>query len=243
MSPQQVDELHARIERLERKRRRAYRALAAVVVVAVVASAVGARKEEPPKAVVSEAFVVRDGQGKIKAWLSLNDNGKPDLSFFDDEKNCRLKLRLDRSDAPSIDFMDKEGTSKMSMSLDKDGGPSLLLRDKDKIRLSLSLAPDGSSHLSLQGKGGGEIHLSSSKDQTGWVVSNRAGKTRMGLVSDESTGLIGWSIYDKNGVSRLSSSVGADGGAGLKLVGPDGNLLFQVPEAPAGKGKNVLNVR
>ena len=67
------------------------------------------------------SVVLHDVRGKLRALLSLEENGSPMLRFTDSDENLRMALVVDEHGLPSLGMIDKEGKVRFAIQLDKDG--------------------------------------------------------------------------------------------------------------------------
>lgn len=121
-------------------------AVCLVVTVAALAYAVG--KTSAPEVIRAQRFELVDAEGKIRAVLSSDPDGRPgpDLVLFDYKDEIRAKLALDGlelrdgkghvraafvlRDSPALMFVDEGGVPGAWLSVRNDGTTALELSDE-----------------------------------------------------------------------------------------------------------------
>jgi hypothetical protein len=162
----------SRIERLEEQNRRLKRGALACLVVIVSFGVMGQtqRKSTPrataptpalapvlPKNIEAESFILKDGNGRVRAELSMSGTG------------------------PSLKLRDQGGTALVTLSLNDaaPGGPFLLLSDpQHHAGLSMSVLEGAGSQLSLSGERADiQAHIGVTPDGTSLALSDQDGFT------------------------------------------------------------------
>jgi hypothetical protein len=69
------------------------------------------------------SVVMHDVRSKLRALLSIEENGSPMLRFTDSDENPRMAIVVDKAGLPSLAMIDKEGKVRFAVQLDKDGNP------------------------------------------------------------------------------------------------------------------------
>jgi hypothetical protein len=67
--------------------------------------------------------VLYDMRGKLRAMLSIEENGSPVLRFTDSDEKPRMAIVVDTDSLPSLGMIDKDGKIRFAVQLDKDGNP------------------------------------------------------------------------------------------------------------------------
>jgi hypothetical protein len=155
-------DLRLRLESLERRQRYLARA-GTVALLAVIAVALLGQAPQPPKTVEAETFLVRDKDGvprasltvgvdgrvgfaladrrqKIRAWVTVTQEGAPELRFYDAAETLRAGLTLDPAGTPRFFMADKSGKARARFELGGDGAPTLRLLDgaeKDRAAIGV----------------------------------------------------------------------------------------------------------
>lgn len=131
-------DVEARLERLERENRAWKIAALALLLAAVIAWQArpleAASGIQAPLDVQSQAFVLKDGAGRVRAKLAV-DRGQdaPILYFFDTAGHGRLVLGLTRDGRPRMALNDAVGQPHVSLTLEDFNEPSMLFYTKDTI--------------------------------------------------------------------------------------------------------------
>lgn len=177
-----IDSLSERVERLERECRRwRWAGIVAALGAASTVVAGANRLEDAPKTIRAESFAVIDGQGRTKAVLGsdLEGKGRHVLEFLDADGRRRLVAGFDEGNGvPAISLTDPDGREQVAIHVvpkqgavmalgDRPGGAGVLLVSAPsglaalgfvakggENRLNMGINPDGSSQLLLRDKSG-----------------------------------------------------------------------------------------
>jgi hypothetical protein len=175
--------LGRRVDELERENRRLRRAgvvqmgLVGVMLLITAVMLISMRMAEGRLAEVVEAerFVVRDGEGHVRAVIGVNQDGASRIVLQDRDGRERLRLSLLPDGSPGMTFADREGRSRAVLGLLPDETSTLVFADRwGMTRAVLGLSPDESSTL---------------------VFADRNGEARVG-VGIESDGSAGVTLYN-----------------------------------------------
>jgi hypothetical protein len=143
----------ARLNRIEKQNAR-LRAAGVIILLLAVASVLMGQALPRSRVIEGEAFILKDGQGKTRARLSLRTGFSPGLELYDKDGNVRALLGADPDSSSGLLFFDEEQKPRASLGLNVDG-PRLWFADKsNKTRASINLSPDGSPGLELLDKDG-----------------------------------------------------------------------------------------
>ncbi len=153
-----------RLERLERENRWMKRAGAVGIALAAVVLVMGQAKAEP-RVIEAEAFVVRDGEGKQRAVLSMEKPNTPSLVLFDkngtkrvyllaeqggraslglgpEDGEIRTVLRVNTGGDAALNFFDANGKRGSQFGIDMLDQPSLYLMTEDRNQVILEATRD-----------------------------------------------------------------------------------------------------
>jgi len=143
----------ARLNRIEKQNAR-LRVVGLTILFLAVAGLLTGQALPRSKVVEAEAFILKDGQGKTRARLSLRTGFSPGLELYDKDGNLRAILGTDPDSSSGLLFFDEEQKPRASFGVNVDG-PRLWFADKsNKTRASINLSPDGSPGLELLDKEG-----------------------------------------------------------------------------------------
>ena len=154
-----------RMEQFERENQRLRRlgvyVLGAVGVLLGLAAAfvvVAARHGMPgfvPTVTESRRFIVRDGEGKVRATIGTNAEGSSQFMLQDEGGRERLRMSVLPDGGAGVAFVDSTGRSRMVLGLLPDQSASVVLADGGgKTRTVLNLSPNGASTILFADKGG-----------------------------------------------------------------------------------------
>ncbi len=116
-----------------------------------------------PNVLKAERFEVVGKDGKVRAFLSILEDGRPTLALLDDKGELRAWLFLSADGSPRLVLShkgllvltDAKGEFRSLLRLDQAGSPTLALSDgAGNIRSVLGLGEDGSPTLVLRDKEG-----------------------------------------------------------------------------------------
>ncbi|MGH7372433.1 MAG: hypothetical protein ACREJK_11395, partial [Candidatus Methylomirabilales bacterium] len=150
MDEQTMQTLVRRLDRVERENRR-WRWTTAVVLGGIAGGVLMSQSAHPTVANVIEAekFVLRDAQGKARAWLETA-SGSVNLALADRDEKSRAFVYVRADGSTGLALYDKTSTRRGGLYVSADGSPSLDLADKEgKAYVQLKLGPDGLPSVSL----------------------------------------------------------------------------------------------
>ena len=142
-----------RLTRVEAQNRRLRRAGIVAGIAVGLALLVGQARPRSrtgaDKAVEAQAFVLRDGQGRERAWLGVWEDS-PRLMMYDKQRNLRLGLRVGEDGAPAVILSGPGMKTRAWLRLHADGAVSLALRDRQgQTRAALGVEKNGVAKLKL----------------------------------------------------------------------------------------------
>lgn len=152
--------LEIRIERLERQnqlfRRGALTCLIALVSIGLMGQTKRPRKAAPtpapaapvvPDKIEAQSFILKDGNGKIRAELSMAGTG-PTFKLLDESGTPLMTLSLNDGSpqGPMMRFSDPQHNAGVSLSVLEGMGSQLsLMGARPDIQARIAVAPDGTS--------------------------------------------------------------------------------------------------
>jgi hypothetical protein len=175
-----VDDLEKENQKLKRNGTLMMGAVALMLLVTTV-MLISMRISAGSVAEVVEAnrFVLRDGDGHIRALIGVNQDNAARIVLQDRDGRERLRMSLLPDGSPGVSFADREGRSRAVLGLLPDETSTLVFADRwGKSRAVLGLSSDESSTL---------------------VFADRNGETRVG-VGVESDGTAGMTLFDREPV-------------------------------------------
>jgi len=122
--------LEQRLEKLERENRWMRRIGAVAVALVGACVLVGQVDKELPDLVV-RSLKVKDGNGRVRAWLGTLPDGSPHLRLTSEDLRIRANLATHADGSASLALIDKSYMVRAMLTTDADGSPSLNLADKD----------------------------------------------------------------------------------------------------------------
>lgn len=231
------DTPEARLDRMDRQLWVAKRGLVlAFLAFSGLVVSIGARQAENTKTIVTQRVILRDDAGKVRAWLALDPEGLPNLTFFDSHGKSRLDIKLGKGESPSLNLTDQNSKLRMFLELGEAGHPMLALADNEAIRIAAGVNAEGSSNLSISSKKGNHIGITSEPDQSGLVITDDKHQPKMGFTYDNHKGSGELRLFDGRLRSRLQATVGPNGNPAILLTDPTGAPLFQAPGHPLNQG-------
>lgn len=160
-----VGDIHALREENRRLRRNG---LGAVILLAILFLG-GAWTQNQVKSVESEQLVLRNSKGNVCAKLFTDDNGFPNLAFYDDTGRTRLELGLSR-DGQGLSIYDerKEGGS-IVLDVNRFGASTLMVRGQDGKVVTLLAAkkPSDCAEITLGDDDENQMQLTAGPDTCG----------------------------------------------------------------------------
>ena len=157
--------LTRRVEELERDNRRlrrlgTYMLVGMGTLLGLSASiiVVAARHGMPglvPQVTESRGFLLRDGEGQIRATLGMNKKGAAQLALQDADGRDRLRFSVLADGSSGAAFVDSAGASRIVMGLLPDETSTIVLADHaGKTRTVLGLSKNGASTIVFADAGG-----------------------------------------------------------------------------------------
>jgi hypothetical protein len=115
----------------------------AAVLAALTLALIGAG-DRLPGAVEGREFVLRDGDGLMRASLTIRPNGTPGLGLFDKSGQVRLSLDLAEDAAPGVNLFDADGTLRAAIAIRPDGTPAVgLFDERGQVQRSVEIEANG----------------------------------------------------------------------------------------------------
>ena len=141
------------------KNRIAWVALLFCIVACICLFAAETRPETETKVVKAQKFELIDKEGKVRAALSVKDDGEPSLSLIDSDGTTRAEVFL-VDGCPVLAIRDKVGKTRAALTASPAGNAGLVLLDKDeKERASFGLDFDGSPKMEIRDKAGNKTKV------------------------------------------------------------------------------------
>lgn len=192
--------LAERMERLECENRRirtwARLGLAGAGAAGVLAlSVLLGVKPSGPDVVEARALRLLDRDGKVRATLSTETGNGVALSLFDRQGKSRGAFRLAGDGTPSLDLIHADGHPRVILQVTPDGLGTLGFSEKDRVRVSLGLSPNGVAGLIVSDR---------EKNRSSAVIIKRNGSPFV-VVSNK----------DSNASAALGLTPGNEGGLAL----------------------------
>jgi hypothetical protein len=230
MDEQTMEALEQRLYRVELCSRRWKWATAIILggIVSGVLVGQSARSAVTP-VLEAERFVLRDAQGKARAWFETS-NGSVNLALADRDEKSRAFLYVRADGSAGLALYDKTSTRRGGLYVSADGSPSLDLADKDgKASVQLKLGPDGLPSVSLVDRDGrrvGLFILPDGRPAVGLVDATAKLRAALDLGRDGEARVI---LSDKGATERAELAVLSDGTPRLSLIGHAGRLTWHGP--------------
>jgi hypothetical protein len=116
---------------------------------------------QEPKTIEAQQFIVRDGNGKVRATLgAVNAWSKTVLSLHDEEGVPRTYLELEAGGYPSLSFLRADGNPWFIVRRTNNGRTVLkLTRDNARPGLTIVVPDDGDVKVGLGKSNGEEVML------------------------------------------------------------------------------------
>lgn len=207
MSQGKMNDGTQRLEAAEREIRRVKRVGA--MTIAMIAALVLMGQAIPPKAtkvVEAEQFVLRDRNGKARAWLNMSDDSV-NFALADTNEKTRTLLYLLDDGTHGLILATQDGQTRVEVKVGGNGVPTLSLVDNDGNRIGMFILSDGKPALGLV---------------------DRTQKLR-GSLGLETDGQVRLTLSDRNATERAELTVLADGTPRLSLIGHSGRLTWHGP--------------
>lgn len=157
MNDQTMSEVSCQLARPERKIHRS-RQVWTLVFLAVVTLVImqQANVSKIPKVIEAESFILRDTTGKIRATLSIDSNGNPELTLKDKEQRVLTQLHFSQWGEPRLNLIHKNGKAIVNLGVGADASTGLALTHTDgRFGAMLGVDSKGTSELRLFDKQGG----------------------------------------------------------------------------------------
>ncbi|MBI4464281.1 MAG: hypothetical protein HY647_06210 [Acidobacteria bacterium] len=220
----ELNDVLKRLEKLERQNRRLKQigAVALVVIAALVLMGQAfptrtvAAQSSPQRTVEANEFILRDGDGKVRAMLTSSG-----LNLIDVDGNLRAAVGVTPV-GPVLMLQAADQKTRAVLALEL-GVPILRLYTDDKGGALIAMRPNGPNFTLFDANEQGRVVAALGQDGATLSLHNADGKTRVGLADrTDASALI---LYSPNGEERV------------KLIGePDGaELLLGVLERSSGR--------
>ncbi len=124
-----LDSLRSELDDLRRRHRSTRRLLILLLVVGAGCAATGFSAPNPNE-MVSERFVLVDGQRRVRALLRLTDDGTPWLSFYNQAGRVRASISGGEAGA-DVSLCDARGQKSVRVRSEVDGRPKIEFFEAD----------------------------------------------------------------------------------------------------------------
>lgn len=155
----------------------------------LLATLVGCKTSAPRSSVVEASEFRLVHEGRTRASLAIRDGGGPSLSLFDDRGNASLRSELDAKGQPRVFLSSSDPTKPTAVVEVDDKGTHILFDSPGKEQTYLFQKDDGTA---------------------GVVLGNAAGRHR-GQMMLSPDGHVGVTLFDGDGGTVFSFTVGRDG--------------------------------
>ncbi len=177
--------LEQRLEKLERENRWMRRIGAVGVAIAAAVFLIGQGKDKP-RVVEAEAFVLRDGEGKQRAVLSMEKPNTPSLVLLDQNGTKRVYLLAEQGGRASLGLGPGDGGIRTVLRVNSGGDAHLNFFDKDGKRGSqfgIDLLGQPSLHLMTEGRH--QVALEATRDMARLLFSQPGQRSdvRLGITA------------------------------------------------------------
>lgn len=147
---ERLDGLELEHRKLIRECRRWRRTGVGLLAGAVLLVLAGAKAASELSTVEAGHFVIRDGEGRMRAALGIRPDGTPGFGLFDEKGTPRLSFDLALGGAPGVNLYDSQGTLKGALAIRPDGTPGLgLFGSQNKVGISLEMTPQGAPGVNI----------------------------------------------------------------------------------------------
>jgi len=207
MNQPTLTDLTQRLQRVEQEHRRLKRAGA--VIMGMIAAVVLMGQTMPSKVatvVEAEQFVLRDRNGKARAWLNVSD-GSVNFALADKNETTRNLMYVRDDGTHGLILATRDGKTRVELKVGTNGVPTLSLIDNDGRRIGMFVLSDGIPALGL-------------------VDRSRRLRAALRLETDGSVRL---TLSDKDATERAELTVLPDGTPRLSLIGHTGRLTWHGP--------------
>ncbi len=226
------DDLSRQMENLLRSNRRLFMLVVFLCCAVLLIFFTGFQRSGTQDVLEARQFVVRDKNNRIMSRLHLNEDGLPELVFYDKAGKLRLEMGLWNLGG-ALSMNDRDGHTVLSMSANEVGSTQFNLSQPGGKSISLMSAgpPDNRALISLgddlNDKLLIELNPHDSKIQF-FGVGAMGDPLRLSLESHEN-GTSDISFFDKSGDPALVQEIKVNGGASLRILGGQGKNLFRAP--------------
>jgi hypothetical protein len=247
----------ARMDRLERENRRFKRFGIVAATIAVVIATAGAFREEIPKEVKANSFVVVDEAGRERGLFEAAPDGCAHMMILGKDGKLKAALGEEKENVPSLVLYDPKEIGSARLVIKDDGSPDFALVDSTGfVRVALELKKGGISGFRLfdeHGKSVGNF-VQDGRGQTVTPVLNLNNEEQKTAISlgfndkgsqrffysrgDQTQGL--WQVDPEKGSSfaiagpdgkgNITVRVAPDGSPSLNMTDKDGKVIFQAPK-------------
>ena len=126
--------------------------------------------------------------GKVVAYFGVA-NSQPMIGFEDQQGRMRLTIGLDQDGYPDIFFYDDIKKPKMGIAVGRNGQPGIILYDKENApRMTLSVRDKSPRIAFMEGKKNLDMLISTEKNgNSGMIIQNQHGKVALGLINNNPT--------------------------------------------------------
>jgi hypothetical protein len=118
-APAGLEALVARLENVEKQNRRLKHIGVAVLIVLGACLAMGGKDQPKDQTAHSSKFILRDGNGKDRAWLGMGKDG-PALHFLDENGAERSGITM-MKDGLAVSWLDPRGKLMSGLSVQRSG--------------------------------------------------------------------------------------------------------------------------
>jgi hypothetical protein len=109
----------------------------------------------PRRIVAASEFLLLDSDGKPRAKIEVNDDGKAGFSMYDRENHPRAQIVVDTYGAPSVRLYDTTNKVRLSLEISTDGVPTVRLLDRsDRPRAVIGVDGQGEAGLNFYAQDG-----------------------------------------------------------------------------------------
>lgn len=224
MEERTMEALAQRLEKMERQHHR-LKLMGVVVLVLTTTALLMGQALPKSQTVEAERVILRDVNGKLRARLAVDTDGRPDLLFYDEAGKLRTRVGIEPKGVVGLVVYDPDEKRRVVFGVGRERATGVSFLDADgKHLVFIEVTPEGYPHLILKGKDG----TSGAKlDMTSEGHPHLAflDKDGYGAVPDAS----GLFLADKDRKERVRFGLAPDGSPSLVLLDANGKVLFQAP--------------
>jgi hypothetical protein len=184
-----AEELQTRLERWEREKRHMLGLGVVILTICAAMAMHGGRWGRRAKVVEAETFLVRDQEGQVRARLSIQKDGSPELALLDKAGQHQFLIQGLADRSATLHLYD-QGHVRIALSALSSGAASMNLYDRDRGAFTgIYMGSDRKMGLAFH-DGNQEAHVNLTPDGTAGVrVSDGSGREigRMAMVTSKST--------------------------------------------------------